>query len=71
MPNYGILIVMSYDVIHYLALFSYDELLVGAPMYTLLDPLFPEQGRLYVFFNNGVSAVLNNMGCSHTFIPKC
>lgn len=35
----------------------YDELLVGAPMYTMLDDLSPEQGRVYVFFNTGVNII--------------
>ena len=34
---------------------GYDELLVGAPMYTFLgNPIQVERGRLYVYFNNGV-----------------
>lgn len=36
---------------------SYDELLVGAPMYSSLNPLVVERGRLYVFFNAGVCRV--------------
>ena len=35
---------------------SYDELLVGAPMYTSFDPLAVERGRIYVFFNDEVSS---------------
>ena len=34
---------------------GYDEVLVGAPMYTTLgSPNKVEQGRLYVFFNSEV-----------------
>ena len=34
---------------------SYDELLVGAPMYSLYDVrVSPEVGRLYIYFNNRV-----------------
>jgi hypothetical protein len=31
---------------------GYDDLLVGAPMYTSFNPLVPERGRLYVYFNH-------------------
>ena len=38
--------------------YSYDALLVGAPMYTEVDPttkkIKAEIGRLYVYFNAGV-----------------
>ena len=40
-----------------LCCFRYDELLVGAPMYSALDHLAVEKGRLYVFFNDGVCVV--------------
>ncbi len=46
--------VTSYIICLMIIFFRFDELLVGAPMYTNLDPLRVEQGRLYVFFNTGV-----------------
>ena len=35
---------------------SYDELVVGAPMYTSTDDLdfLVERGRVFIFFNDGV-----------------
>lgn len=44
-------------------IFSYDELVVGAPMYTEIPPgrsnlvVKPEIGRVYVFYNTGVGYI--------------
>ena len=35
--------------------FRFDELLVGAPMYTNIALVSVERGRVYVFNNTGVS----------------
>lgn len=35
----------------------YDELIVGAPMYSTVSPMVsPEQGRVYIYLNLGVTA---------------
>ena len=38
--------------------YSYDDLVIGAPMNTDYNTLSVEAGSIYVFLNNGVSSYL-------------
>ena len=54
--NYNVRTSFPNVVVHILCthFHSYDELVVGAPMFTTLSPLMPERGRVYIFFNTRV-----------------
>ena len=46
---------LFFGVKYLTSVFSFDELLVGAPMYTDIRLAAVERGRVYVFNNTGVS----------------